>query len=261
MNPQIHKLLYKRKYSLGRASSSDKVRSLIREIRPKIFAGGLIRFGGDCDGGYLVPDDLKGINAIFSPGVGASSRFELELSAGEIPIYQVDATVDEPANGPTNVYFERKNLACINSYDSIRLETWVTKYQPSSSELLLQMDIEGAEYSVILDTPISILNKFRIVLIEFHALDNLFNKHLFDLYRQVFQKLLETHVVVHIHPNNNDGMIALDGLEVPRLLEFSFLRKDRFIEGSKFIGFPHPADRTNNPQKKDIQPPRVWYSD
>lgn len=36
----------------------------------------LIRLGPNGDGGYLVPDDLTGIEACFSPGVCATSEFE-----------------------------------------------------------------------------------------------------------------------------------------------------------------------------------------
>lgn len=261
MHPLIHKLFYRRNYSIGRALDREKIVNLIKEIRPKTFEQGLLRFGGEGDGGYLVPDDLIGIDAIFSPGVGVSSKFELELSKNSIPVYQVDGTIDQPFGRPPNFYFEKKNLGVVNDAHTIRLETWVMQHQPTSVNLLLQMDIEGAEYPVILDTPMSVLQKFRIILIEFHLLDGLFNKTLFQIYEQAFKKILQTHIVVHIHPNNNDGMLVLNGLEIPRLLEFSFLRKDRFKESPISGQFPHEADQTNNPSKKDIKLPRIWYSD
>ena len=43
------------------------------------------------------------------------------------------------------------------------------------------MDIEGAEYEVIIDTPSAIFKKFRIMAIEFHFLDTLFNKNAFKI--------------------------------------------------------------------------------
>ena len=43
------------------------------------------------------------------------------------------------------------------------------------------MDIEGSEYPVILDTPSDTLNKFRIMIIEFHDLDLIFNSQFFEI--------------------------------------------------------------------------------
>ena len=37
----------------------------------------LVRIGGDQDGAYLLPNDLKGIEACFSPGVSYKKSFEL----------------------------------------------------------------------------------------------------------------------------------------------------------------------------------------
>src|SRR5690554_7786815 len=36
----------------------------------------LLRIGGDADGSYLVPDDLHGVSACFSPGVNKIKYFE-----------------------------------------------------------------------------------------------------------------------------------------------------------------------------------------
>jgi hypothetical protein len=54
----------------------------------------LIRVGGELDGGYLVPDDLDGIVACFSPGVGGSASFEADLrKRSNIPIHLCDRDV------------------------------------------------------------------------------------------------------------------------------------------------------------------------
>lgn len=40
----------------------------------------LIRIGGNRDGGYLIPDDLEGIDACFSPGVSNYKFFEDQMA-------------------------------------------------------------------------------------------------------------------------------------------------------------------------------------
>lgn len=92
---------------------------------------------------------------------------------------------------------------------------------------ILQMDIEGAEYRVIAATTVETLSRFRIIVVEFHELSNLFTKFGFREISNAFRKLLLTHRVVHIHPNNVGGPAVRGHLSVPSLMEFTFYRKDR----------------------------------
>jgi hypothetical protein len=48
-------------------------------LRPKPCPFPLIRIGGTCDGAYLLPDDLKDIQACFSPGMSDRKGFEDQL--------------------------------------------------------------------------------------------------------------------------------------------------------------------------------------
>ena len=49
------------------------------------------------------------------------------------------------------------------------------------------------------------------------------------------------------------------GLEIPRLLEISFLRKDRLNKLLRVNSLPHRLDRKNVENKKDIELPHYWY--
>jgi hypothetical protein len=96
------------------------------------------------------------------------------------------------------------------------------------------------------------------MVIEFHYLHELLNKRYFELVSRVFQKLLQTHTVVHIHPNNCCGSVKADGLELPRIAEFTLHRSDRLRRHSFRSTFPHPLDR-NNTRKATLALPRCWY--
>lgn len=50
-------------------SVSAKTIATVFVMRPKPSPVPLVRIGGDWDGAYLVPDDLAGVAACFSPGV------------------------------------------------------------------------------------------------------------------------------------------------------------------------------------------------
>lgn len=55
----------------------------------------LIRVGRD-DGGYLIPDDLRGVGECFSPGVSDTADFELEMVNRGIKCYLADTLLRLP---------------------------------------------------------------------------------------------------------------------------------------------------------------------
>jgi hypothetical protein len=139
------------------------------------------------------------------------------------------------------------------------LSTWKDKYLNGyAGELLLQMDIEGSEYEVIFSTQPSLLDQFRIIVIEFHHLDRLFDSFGFRILSSCFHKLLEYFRVVHIHPNNDSEVVSRRGIDIPNTMEFTFLNKRRITRTVPHLVFPHPldADNTANPT---LILPRCWY--
>ena len=63
------------KFIVDQTNERD-IRSLMASLHPLSYDKELIRLGSGRDGGYLVPDDLAGIAACFSPGVADSSSLE-----------------------------------------------------------------------------------------------------------------------------------------------------------------------------------------
>jgi hypothetical protein len=139
------------------------------------------------------------------------------------------------------------------------LDGWKNQYIPDfPGDLLLQMDIEGFEFETLTATSARLMQQFRIMIIEVHFLEQLLCRPWFDLVSRFFQKLLTTHSVVHIHPNNCCSSVKSMGLELPRIVEITLYRNDR-IKGRNFVKkFPHPLD-ANNTAKPTLQLPRCWY--
>jgi hypothetical protein len=120
------------------------------------------------------------------------------------------------------------------------------------------MDIEGAEYEVIYHTPVELLKKFRIIVIEFHSLGMLFSYGGYEIVSLTFKKLLEHFEIVHIHPNNCVEPISNGRFDVPPVMEFTFLRKDRTLVKKTIQTFPHALDVKNFPSKPDVVLPECW---
>ena len=126
----------------------ESVVSLINKLHPYSIDKELIRLGPNGDGGYLVPDDLVGIEACFSPGVDQISEFEADCLKRGMQIFLADKSVDKPkldlASDKYN--FLKKHIGITNNEDFITMDEWVKSGRlDEKSDLLLQMDIEGGE--------------------------------------------------------------------------------------------------------------------
>ncbi|NEQ99587.1 MAG: hypothetical protein F6K30_23270 [Cyanothece sp. SIO2G6] len=224
---------------------------LIMKPKPSPFP--LIRVGGSKDGAYLIPDDLDGIAACFSPGVNNYKNFEDELvTKFGIRCHMCDYSSDI-SNFRTPLIqgmqtFRKKWLSVDSSQDAISLQGWVEELEPHKSEdLLLQMDIEGAEYENLDSCPESLLQRFRVIVLELHEIGVAQHPKKFrEQLAPVLEKLQQHHLCVHAHPNNCCGDFILPNhkLNIPNVIEVTFLRKDRFLHKKTiyYPSLPHPLD-------------------
>lgn len=246
--------------SVGLPAARDTVDDVVRLFHPTSSGHDLIRLGGDGDGGYLVPDDFDGITAAFSPGVDDRATFESDMVARGIPCFLADASVTKAPVDHPKILFIRKYLGVVSSDDFITLDEWVSASAPGNDDLLLQIDIEGAEWPVLLNVSDKTLKRFRIIVVELHAMDRLLDRYGAIIIQSVMQRLMRDFAVVHVHPNNYGGAVRRGSMTIPRVLEVTLLRRDRLRDSDKPLFFPHPLDRTNNDQIADIALPRQWYS-
>ena len=233
--------------------------NVVQALRPVKTKFPLIRVGGKNDGGYLVPDDLSGISTCFSPGVDVTASFEKDLACRGIYSHLADASVDGPPDNFKILSFEKKFLGVVNDDEYMTLEFWV-RNRGGEGDLILQMDIEGAEYQTIIATPMDILRRFRVIVLEVHDVQAWFNNPIaWETMQDFFCKLLADFHVVHLHPNNNCPFIDADGFLMPTVFEMTLLRKDRAIPEGFCDTFPHPLDQPNVLDKPDRPLPEGWY--
>lgn len=227
--------------------ASDIVTEMLRLIWPNTTNLQLIRVGSELrgDGGYLIPDDLAGLSRVFSPGVADSMEFEKIFLSKGIPCELIDGSVDGPPEEHELVRFQKKWLGAESTSESISLSDWVEQSALPGEDLLLQMDIEGSEYESIISAPSDTLERFRIMVIEVHDLRTAVSRSGLVLFRLFMRKLMESHIIVHAHPNNTCLPIEINGLVWPEVLELTLLRKDRAEEVGGPAQLPHPKDQDN----------------
>lgn len=238
----------------------NELQSLLQKLYPVSCNKELIRLGPKGDGGYLVPYDLADIEACFSPGVDLVSGFEKDCVDLGMKAFFADKSVDQPAQAHPMFFFTKKFIGATKNDDFMTIDDWVASSLPQSqSDLLLQIDIEGYEYEVFLSISDILMRRFRIIVAEFHHLDQLWSKPFFNLSARAFEKILQTHTCVHIHPNNCCRPLQKGGLTIPPVSEFTFLRNDRIVNPSYLNVFPNSLDydNTDNPP---ITLPKCWYS-
>jgi hypothetical protein len=259
INLDVRAILAERGYAISRSVPVPVLLSLLEGLRPVATNLDLIRVGTGNDGGYLVPDCLDRISACFSPGVGPTSAFEADLAARGIPSFLADYSVDGPAVPNALFTFDKKYISDVNDGECVRLEDWVEQRAPGTDgNLMLQMDIEGAEYRALLDTPASVLRRFAVMSIEFHELGNVVAADVFPFFKQVFDKITRDFLVLHVHLNNAGGVTSFSGVHIPHIVEFSFIRKDLARPTGKIVTLPHLLDLPNIAGRAAIPVPSYW---
>ena len=143
------------------------------------------------------------------------------------------------------------------------LDSWYSEMlslpDDNSPEAILQMDIEGSEYEVLNSVSDKLLQRLSIIIIEFHKLNQLADRFSFKLMAPAFYKILQTHAVVHIHPNNNRRVLSIHGTKIPANMEFTFIRRDRLQPTRIKLQFPHHIDHRCNNSKPELELPDCWY--
>tara|TARA_B100000787_G_C16114121_1_gene259482 strand:- start:56 stop:844 length:789 start_codon:yes stop_codon:yes gene_type:complete len=215
----------------------------------------LIRLGDENDGGYLVPNDLKGIKYCFSAGVGELIQFEKDcLKKFNIISYLCDFNKIPKSLSIENFDYCQKKIETFSDSECISFDDWIdSKKIEENDEIILKVDIERSEFETLLNISERNLKKIRILIIEFHNLRDIRNKSFFRITNSLISRLNKFFYLLHMHPNNSSKQVKIHKYEVPDIVEFTYLRKDRTInllDLDKLL--PNKLDRKNILSKKDI---------
>lgn len=248
----------------------QEVIELIDAIAPVNNGHELIRLGGAGDGGYLLPNDLEGIGCCYSPGVQHISDFEVQLiNNHSIPSQLIDGSIDQP-NIPAELQDRLQfTKGWIGAYTDLEaqpaiysLNQWIgASLGEVEGDIILQIDIEDFEWEALIALDMSIQKRMRIIVCEFGGLHYITNARSYYWMHKVLTKLLATHDVVHVHPNNCCGKFEyFDGLQIPGLAELTFHRKDRrrIAEPPRTFSLIHPLDHDCVPSKPPLTLTPHW---
>ena len=233
----------------SRASTRGEVLEVFQMLWPLAIRGGLRRIGSDGDGGYLIPSVIPTFDALFSAGIANNADFEAEflVANSNAEVYMLDGSIsDSPLEGGEDrAKFLKKFLGSSDQEDEIGFDQWVNECHKGSSALL-SMDIEGAEYEVLLAARNQSLSRFAVMVIEFHGFNMVNSKEGMCLARSLLRKLTDTHLVCHFHVNNYSRPVMVHGVLIPTVFEITLVRKGLVeVRSDESVSLPHKLDVDN----------------
>lgn len=197
------------------------------------------RYGCNWDSGYIYLEELFDQSSIiYSYGLDKTEEaISFDIHAAQLgkKIFMYDASIDAPAVMLPNFFFKKEHLTADNFKNHINENN-----HELETNMILKMDIEGAEYHIIPQNIQLIYKHFSQISIEIHNVHYLNNNQL-----KLIEELNKYYKIFHIHGNNHD--FIHDG--VPNCLELSLLRNEYKVLGLE--DKPYPVENIDFPNARD----------
>ena len=189
----------------------------------------LVRIGKDNDGGYIMPDDFSSDDKIaYSFGISNDVSWDKGMASRGYDVFMYDHTIDGlPEENPR---FHWTKLGIADGYiqnDMLKTldELIKANHHEDKHNMILKMDVEGAEWGFLEMVSSDMLAQFSQILIEFHGINDLgFQEKVLTALR----KLNLTHKAVHIHSQNVGQHISLGAQTFSNQIEVSYVRRDKY---------------------------------
>ena len=217
----------------------------------------LTRVGGAVDGAYVMSAVGDDVTAAISIGVGHDVSWDQAIASKTIPVTMFDPTVAKlPSPVPGGTFYRigigvpgAKPSPDLYGMDMRPLDDLLSLAGISgSTELLLKIDVEGAEWDALRDVDFSV---FQQVLIEMHDIARLSDPKQAEAVLETVRRLAKTHYPVHVHANNEGGFNRFDRLWFPDVIETSYVRKDLHTGATPATRLVEGLDIPSNPQYPD----------
>jgi hypothetical protein len=192
-----------------------------------------IRCGVNKDGGYVIGDinHDTGYDCYISAGVNNEESFSRDFiekyGMTRDNSFAFDGTIEKyPSRYTKKIQFVKKNISNVATKNTVNLSGLMDFY----NNIFLKMDIDGHEYKWLLSLNEIQLKKFKQIAIEFHGINDNSRNVLQSDKIKCFEKLNNTHYIIHIHGNNHSKKTN----NIPDVVELTYIRKDFFTNTPEF---------------------------
>ncbi len=172
-------------------------------------------------------------------------------------IFMYDMTINALPFQHPNFHFFKEGIAGVkNPLEFLdTLENFIIRNgHENNRNLILKMDVEGAEWGFLTSVSSNTLNQFDQIVLEFHNVIKSKNSAQMEKTIEAFKKLNQTHTPVHIHGNNWGAFLNIEGIGVfPDTPELTYVRNENHqFEDDTGIFLPIKLDKPNNKFLPDI---------
>lgn len=212
-----------------------------------------IRLGGREDGSYVLINNLRPSQKVLSFGIGWTVDFEQDLAERGHFVHLFDPTIDKLPGQHSNFSFYKEGIAGSEQWDQacFTLATHLRKLEIADQDLLLKMDVEGAEWDAIDASPVATLAKFEQLALEIHGLHRLAENPFREKFCRCLRKINSLFALCHVHANNYAPITIIEGFPVCGVLELTYVRKSLFGTAPSLTIFPTALDEANNKAAPD----------
>jgi hypothetical protein len=187
-----------------------------RLLTPRNIGHEKIRIGPKHDGGYVISKTcLDQTSAVYSLGIGDEVGFDIDIADRGLTVYQYDGTISGTPHPHNNFKFKSLMMSSQTLAEELTANGHIDR-----KDLMLKMDIEGAEYELLYHLDWQLLDCFNQIVLELHHVTN------FAMSGTMLQKFCTQFIPIHVHANNNDYR-SVDG--VPNMLELTFVNTNMLV--------------------------------
>lgn len=217
-----------------------------------------IRLGGPGDGGYVLVDRLRPAQAVMSFGVGPTVSFDRDLAERGHPVLLFDHTIDAlPGEHPGFTWYPEGISGLADPGAKLfTLADHMAKLPPGGEAPILKMDVEGAEWDVLTETPMGLLRRFEQIVLELHNLPRMEGQRFRSMAWKALAKLSSSFTLCHVHANNFGTLATVCGFPVPETLEVTYIRSDLVEVAQSTTFYPTPLDTGNCLDWPDLP---LWF--
>lgn len=217
----------------------------------------LERFGEPHDGGYLMCGNLLGAaKSAYSYGISGYDQWGCDVSKKlNVVVHQYDCfNLNRPVCEGGKTVFHEECVGDAPKVDEGRLfdtiERQLTQNGDKDRHVVMKMDVEGAEWDSLMQTPDHVLRRIEQLSIELHGVD-------YPRYIATIKKLKRFFHVAHVHYNNFSCTPDIKPFPAWAYEVLFVNKRIAVVEHSrrKPAGLIHPLDAPNKRGFNDCQIP------
>jgi hypothetical protein len=245
----------------GMARVDSKVDFLRKRLAVRPNAHTLQRIGALHDGGYFLPVDLLADRVVISLGVGNEVSADRELADMGHTVFQYDPTITaSPLSHPRVEWFPIgvSGRPAGPLADCVPLSEICARHSIArESEAILMMDVEGAEWNVLVEDA-SALQNFAVAVVELHGIEMVFNETWSGVIMSAIENLTRNHVPVALLANNCAPVLTAGGYLVPCVIEVTLVHATVFKSGAATSPLLAGSVPQNDPHRPPIEPGDIF---